>query len=206
VKRRNHLQLTLLSLMGLALALGMGACSTSKNQNPVSGEDVGKVSESSDTNGEQKPTEYTTKAGDSLRKIAGRPEVYGDPNMWPILAEANADAVGQGTSVNKGVLLKIPRDITTDQIEEAHEKARQVAAELKMASRPAKVAEPTQAVPTAMPSHEAAPTPVPPQPVPQVKKSGVLLPVLFILLLILAALAVILFFFMKKESKEEHGE
>lgn len=191
-----------LPILGLAFLLVLNACSTSKNQNPVSGEEVGKVSEASYSGGEEKPATYTAREGDTLRKIAGRPEIYGDPNLWPILAEANAEVVGHGTRVNKGVQLTIPRDISTEQIEMAHEKARQAAAEDKMSSRPAKKAE---AVPTAAPVAEATPvnTPVPPLPVPQAKKSGVLLPVLFVLLLILAALAVVLFYFMKKEKKDE---
>jgi LysM repeat protein len=204
VKRHKLLRLQCLAFLGLALVWGLSACSASKNQNPVSGEDVGKVSDDNSFNAStEKPTHYTAKSGDTLRKIAGRPEIYGDPNMWPILQEANAGSIGSGLKVNKGIQLKIPRDISAEQIDEAHEKARQIAAEAKMSSSPPKKPEPTQAPTTAAPGAAPRPTAVPPMPVPQAKKSGVLLPVLFVLLLILAALAVILFFFMKKEGKEE---
>lgn len=190
-------------LVALCLALTLSACSTSKSQNPVaSGDEVGKVSDDSFSPGEEKPATYTAKKGDTLKKIAGRPEIYGDPNLWPLLQEANADKLGHSMSVNKGVVLKIPRDLSSEQIDMAHEKARQIAAANKMSEAPPKEA---ASAPTPM-QHEvnaaAAPTPLPPLPVPPVKKSGVLLPVLSVLLLILAGLAGVLFYFMKKDKKD----
>lgn len=200
-----NLRNRLLPLTGLALLMALSACSTNKGQNPVaSGDEVGKVSDDSFSSSDEKPARYTAKAGDTLRKIAGRPEIYGDPNMWPILQEANADKLGSSMRVNKGVVLKIPRDVSTEQIDMAHEKARQVAAASKMSEEPRKQPRP-EATASAAPAAPVA-TPVPPQPVPQAKKSGMLLPVLFVLLLVLAALAVILFYFMKKENKEETQE
>jgi LysM repeat protein len=194
--------------LAFALALSLAACSTGKHQNPVaSNEEQGKVTE--DAQAAEKPPTYTALAGDTLRKIAKRPEIYGDPNLWPVLQEANADVLGQSMSVNKGVVLKIPRDLTPEQIDMAHEKARQAAAASKMSSATHKRSMPVkaEAVPSPVPQAQApaqpAPTPVPPQPVPQAKKGGILLPVLLVILLILAALAAILFYFMKKDAKED---
>lgn len=200
MQRNIHVRL----LLTLSLVLVLSACSTSKSQNPVaSGDEVGKVSDDSFSTGEDKPTSYTAKKGDTLKKIAGRPEIYGDPSLWPILQEANAEKLGHSMSVNKGVVLKIPRDLSSEQMDMAHEKARQVAAADKMSAQPPKqAAEPqAQAKPTVQ-NAAAVPTPVPPLPVPQVKKSGVLLPVLMVLLLILVALAAILFYFMKKDKRD----
>jgi hypothetical protein len=198
----------LIPFMMLFLLLGLSACGTSKSQSPVSSsEEMGETSAEEDTfsaDGES-PTSYTAKAGDTLRKIAGRPEIYGDPNLWPLLQEANADKVGYSMRVNKGVRLRIPRDLSDEQIEMAHEKARQAAAAAKMRSRPAKKPEatpesaPTSEVPVV--TEEAAQTA---EPVPPPKKGGMLLPVLFVLLLILAVLAVVLFYFMKKQNKDEN--
>jgi hypothetical protein len=195
--------------MGLLLLATLNACGSSKSQNPVaSSDEVGKVEDSQD-----KPTVYTARDGDTLRKIAGRPEIYGDPNLWPLIQEANADSVGQGMHVNKGTKLTIPRDMSSEQMEEAREKARQYSASSKMSGSSSgkhregamlgSKAEPTAmapaAAPTAMPAQSA-------QPVPQAKKGSMLLPVLLILLLILAALAAVLFFFMKKDGKEDNPD
>jgi hypothetical protein len=195
-----------MSLLGLVLILGLSACSTSKNQNPVaSEEEVGKVADESFVPGDALPTHYTAKSGDTLRKIAGRPEIYGDPNLWPLLQEANAAKVGQSMKVNKGVRLEIPRDASDEQKEMAREKARQLASANKMSEAPAKKPSKTAvAAETAVASSSSSATPVPAQPVPAAKKGGKLLPVLFVLLLILAALAALLFYFMKKEDKDKN--
>jgi hypothetical protein len=207
VERHQHLKLPL--GIGLALLLALNACSASKNQNPVaSGDEVGSVSDKGDntfSSGEEKPNSYTARKGDTLRKIAGRPEIYGDPNLWPILQEANADKVGHSMSVNQGVVLSIPRDLSDEQIQMAHEKARQLAAESKMGS----YSKPHVAVPeptVAAPSKEvpALPTAMPPAPVPMPQSHGILMPVLIVLLLILLGLGGVLFFYMRKERKEEN--
>lgn len=208
MERHQHLKLPL--GIGLALLLALNACSASKNQNPVaSGDEVGSVSDKGDntfSSGEEKPNSYTARKGDTLRRIAGRPEIYGDPNLWPILQEANADKVGHSMSVNQGVVLNIPRDLSDEQIQMAHEKARQVAAESKMGgSSKSHVAVPV-AEPTPPPSKAAAPLPtaMPPAPVPMPQSHGILMPVLIVLLLILLGLGGVLFFYMRKERKEEN--
>jgi hypothetical protein len=44
---------------------------------------------------EQEPGYYAIKKGDSLARIAGRRDVYGDPLKWPILCRLNMDKLGK---------------------------------------------------------------------------------------------------------------
>ena len=43
----------------------------------------------------QEPGYYYIKKGDSLARIAGRKDVYGDPLKWPILCRSNMDTLGK---------------------------------------------------------------------------------------------------------------
>lgn len=193
----------LLSLgLGLLLLGAVSACSSSKNKNPVaSSEEMGKVAEV-----EAKPDAYTAMEGDTLRKIAGRPEIYGDPNLWPLIQEANAETVGSGMAISPGTQLRIPRDSSSEQLDEAREKSRQYAAAIKMTqSKRLQQSEP-KAKPEIARDKGATLTPVSAQPVPPAKKGRILFPVLLVLLLILAGLAALLFYFMKKDRKEENPQ
>lgn len=62
----------------------------------------GKASEKPDTGAEKKETPpkeepgyYMVKKGDTLARIAGRTDVYGDPLKWPILCRLNMDKLGK---------------------------------------------------------------------------------------------------------------
>lgn len=189
--------------LGLLLLGPLSACSSSKNKNPVaSNEEVGKVAEA-----EAKPAVYTATDGDTLRKIAGRPEIYGDPTLWPLLQEANPAAGDDKLSVAVGTQMNIPRDSSPEQLDMAKEKARQYAASLKQAQEAQAYPQPTpKAKVDKAPVVKSVVTAVPPQPVPQAKKSRILFPVLLVLLLILLALAFLLFYFMKKDRKEENPQ
>jgi hypothetical protein len=61
-----------------------------------------KISEKADMGGvkkekraEPEPGYYYIKKGDSLARIAGRKDVYGDPLKWPILCRLNMDKLGK---------------------------------------------------------------------------------------------------------------
>lgn len=76
---------------------------------------------------EQEPGYYYSKKGDSLARIAGRKDVYGDPLKWPILCRFNMDKLGKmavwedfaDRPLLEGMRLKI---ITPDEIERNLEK------------------------------------------------------------------------------------
>jgi hypothetical protein len=69
---------------------------------------------------EREPGYYSVKKGDSLARIAGREDVYGDPLKWPILCRFNLDKLGKmmvgedlaDRPLPKGMRLKI---ITPDE-------------------------------------------------------------------------------------------
>lgn len=63
---------------------------------------------------------YTVSAGELLWGIAKRPDVYGDPFLWPLLYQANRDQIKDPRIIYAGQTLTIPRNVS----EEEREKAR----------------------------------------------------------------------------------
>lgn len=55
-----------------------------------------------------KATRYTVKEGDTLRKIAAKPSIYGNPNKWQQLAKANG-IKRPNVELKAGRVLKVPR-------------------------------------------------------------------------------------------------
>jgi LysM repeat protein len=55
-----------------------------------------------------KVTRYTVKKGDTLRSIAAKPSIYGNPNAWKRLAKANG-IKKPGAQLKPGRVLKVPR-------------------------------------------------------------------------------------------------
>ena len=54
-------------------------------------------------------SEVTTVAGDTLRKISARPEVYGDARFWTLLYAANLDRAGTLGAIEPGTVLRVRR-------------------------------------------------------------------------------------------------
>ena len=52
---------------------------------------------------------YVVKKGDTLPKIAARPEIYGDAGQWMRIYEANRDIIGRNHKVNMGQVLMISK-------------------------------------------------------------------------------------------------
>jgi nucleoid-associated protein YgaU len=66
---------------------------------------------------------YTVGEGELLWSIAKRPDIYGDPLLWPLLYQANRDQIKDPRKIYAGQTLTIPRTIS----EEEREKARNLA-------------------------------------------------------------------------------
>jgi hypothetical protein len=216
--------LTRLGLIA-ALALSLAACGVGKRQSPVGSDDEAGQTKPVQIE-EDKPAFYVTKSGDTLRSIAGREEIYGEPDLWPLILDANGDALGTQTPKSKlqaGIRLSIPRGQDQDALSDAREKARQVAAASKghpkarvqeapvvneyakaAALRPTPVAKAAVKKPTAV-AVVAKPAAEEPRPVPKAKKTGGLLPVLFFLLLLLAVLSAVLFYFTRRDQKDHEA-
>ena len=68
-------------------------------------------------------TIYVVKKGDTLPSIAARHEIYNDSYMWPLVYKANRDQIKDPKIIYVGQDLKIPREITMEEIIEARREA-----------------------------------------------------------------------------------
>lgn len=64
-------------------------------------------------------TFYTVRRGESLPQIAARVEVYADSQLWPLLYRANRDQVSDPRRIWPGQPLRIPRNVTAEELAEA---------------------------------------------------------------------------------------
>jgi hypothetical protein len=219
---RSHalIRLSFVSLLALSLA----ACGVGKRQSPVGADDEAGQTKPVQIE-EDKPAFYVTKTGDTLRSIAGRDEIYGEPDLWPLLLDANTDTLGAQSARSKlpsGIRLNVPRGQDQDALNDAREKARQAAAASKgphkarvqeapvadeyakaMKAKAQPLAKAKPVVKAQTPVVAANPVSEEPKPVPKAKKTGGLLPVLFFLLLLLAVLSAVLFYFTRRDQKDE---
>lgn len=76
---------------------------------------------------EQKPTHerylpvsYTVKRGESLPQIASKQEIYNDSSLWPLIYRANRDQISDPAHIWPGQVLRIPRNLTRNEVTEAH--------------------------------------------------------------------------------------
>ncbi len=69
---------------------------------------------------------YTVVNGDTLSKIAARPEVYGDMDLWPLLYQGNVSQIKPGGLIYPGQVLNINRNYTEADIKQlkSHRHAR----------------------------------------------------------------------------------
>lgn len=71
-------------------------------------------------------TRYTVKEGDLLSTISQRPDVYGDPLLWPLLYQANRDQIKDPRTIYVGQILYIPRNTSESEREEARIRAKKI--------------------------------------------------------------------------------
>jgi nucleoid-associated protein YgaU len=62
---------------------------------------------------------YTVKRGDSLWVIAGRPEVYANPWLWPIIWQANTAVIRNPKRLLAGQQLELPKHPTVNDVQQA---------------------------------------------------------------------------------------
>jgi nucleoid-associated protein YgaU len=60
---------------------------------------------------------YTVSDGELLWTIAKRPDVYGDPLLWPLLYQANRDQIKDPRKIYAGQTLTIPRNVSEEEKE-----------------------------------------------------------------------------------------
>lgn len=71
------------------------------------------------------PLHHTVKRGESLPQIAAQPDVYGDAALWPLLYRANRDQIRDPGRIWPGQVLRIPRNISRDDLAEARRYAQE---------------------------------------------------------------------------------
>ncbi len=69
-------------------------------------------------------TSYTVVRGDSLWRIAGKDEIYGDPYEWPLIYKANADQIEDADLIYPGQEFQIDIAPSADEVEAAIRHAR----------------------------------------------------------------------------------
>jgi len=69
------------------------------------------------------PGVYVVKKGDTLPGIAARHDIYNDSFMWPLIYKANRDQIKDPKVLYAGQDLKIPRDMSVEEIVEARREA-----------------------------------------------------------------------------------
>ncbi len=70
-------------------------------------------------------TSYRVGSGDTLATIAGLIGVYGDQLLWPLIYQANRDQIKDPGQVFVGQVLKIPRGLSSAELDAARQKARE---------------------------------------------------------------------------------
>ncbi len=200
-----------LAAAALAGCVVFGAgCGAGQNVSPTSSnEEVGTVQLPAAPNS----SAYTVRSGDTLRKIAARPDIYGDADLWPLIAHANRHVLGNSLHVKPGMQLIIPQDATAEEKAAARDEARRnleavkahagrapVEAAAKAATQEASAA---VTVPTPAPTAQAAAAP-PASRVPvKAPGGGSLVPILLILFLVLLIAAGVTLYILRKDRKEE---
>lgn len=67
---------------------------------------------------------YTVMRGDSLWRIAGKSEVYGNPYQWPLIYKANRDKIRDADLIFPGQVFAIKRDWNSAEVNAAVQHAR----------------------------------------------------------------------------------
>lgn len=62
---------------------------------------------------------YTVSKNELLWTIAERPDIYGDPLLWPLLYQANRDQIKDPRKIYAGQTLSIPRNTSEEERENA---------------------------------------------------------------------------------------
>ena len=127
----------------VSVALAVSACATTKNTVPA--RSVPEAAPKEEPKTEMQPaaptatvqeqqetvtvmeeglTSYTVVRGDSLWDIASYRVIYGNPYEWPLIYKANSDQIKDADLIYPGQVFKIPRDMSSSDVEAAITHAR----------------------------------------------------------------------------------
>lgn len=97
-QRRLH------TLVAVVLAASLGACATTKTDEPTAKPEAAPAPKASSN------TNYEVQRGDHLWGIASQPRIYGNPYAWPLIYKTNSGKIkdadliypGQNFEINRG--------------------------------------------------------------------------------------------------------
>lgn len=69
------------------------------------------------------PSFYTVKEGEALDDISAYPFIYNDSQYWPLLYKYNRNQIRDPKKLHAGQILKVPRNISLDEIYKARQEA-----------------------------------------------------------------------------------
>jgi len=208
-------------------AFGCGGSGKSQKISGVADEESQVMDEAKASAKEALPTTYMVEEGDTLWKIAGKPEIYGNQKQWPLIYDANRDILDDYKKpLEEGVKLIIPRNVSAIEIAAAKQKAEEygmppgtgkktvstedyeeeqdnVAGMGSAVVKPKKAASADESQDSEY-MEEEAPTPIP-EPV-NAKKKGKSNNMLIILALVGVILLIIIFIVSKQKKKEEEED
>lgn len=72
----------------------------------------------------QKPERYLVERGDSLWRISGKSQIYGNPYQWPLIYKANASQIKDADLIYPGQGFSILRNYSQDEVDTAVRHAR----------------------------------------------------------------------------------
>jgi nucleoid-associated protein YgaU len=73
---------------------------------------------------QRRPSSYTVVRGDSLWRISGRPVIYSNPFMWPLIYKANRDKIKDPDLIYPRQVFAIPRTYAKEEADTAIRRAR----------------------------------------------------------------------------------
>jgi len=68
---------------------------------------------------------HTVKRGETLPQIAAQSDVYNDYRLWPLLYRANRDQISDPRHIWPGQVLRIPRNLSREELSEARRYAQE---------------------------------------------------------------------------------
>ncbi len=64
--------------------------------------------------------EHTVESGESLWSIAGQPDIYADPHLWPVIYKFNRDQIKDPARIYPSQVLQIPIHVDEAARRDAH--------------------------------------------------------------------------------------
>jgi cobalamin biosynthesis Mg chelatase CobN len=99
------------------------ATSSSSSEDSEAHAKAARIPSGTTRSGPGKLARVTVRAGDTLWKIAERPDVYNSGWLYPLIYKANKAIIKDANNLPAGMVLVVPRDVPDPEVEKAKEEA-----------------------------------------------------------------------------------